>query len=532
VPPAGRKTRRTQGKNHGAGGLQPAAADKTGRKTMQASYLNIIRAALLVTAFMLAVSTARAGTIIVNTTADGLVAVPPGQPYPCTLRDAITAANTNRATGGCVRGEASPVVDTILFLLGTGTPSIRLQSMLPPITEPVVIRGDSFGATRVELNGSAASIRAALTGQRAHGLFVATGASTIRNLVINRFNGNGIVLTKNSDAGHIEHFSPPEITDPSLPVLPPCLAWPAEPDCPGSGGSGADSPPSVGADARNRIIGCFIGTDASGRLALGNGSGLFTAGLVTTTNEHTIGGPAAAERNVISGNFGHGIILGGRGHWVRGNFIGTDVGGALPLGNQFDGVNVAGGQYSTGLGAIGANLNAADTQCLMAISSNGAVTNDRRECGNRIAFNQRNGVSGGYNYYTFLSNTIFANGSLGLDVELFGQTPNAAGGSRNFPAFTFLWREFNLQTQTFGSRVFGTLTNSFSQPVTLQFFHSPACDPSGHGEGQTYLGAITLPGNGAFSFFVPYTSGVITATATTLNPGTPRTSEFSACLPL
>lgn len=499
---------------------------------MQVSYSNIIRAALFVTALMLGAVTARAATLIVNTTADGLVPVPPGQPYPCTLRDAITAANTNRAVGGCARGEAAPVVDTILFNLGAGTPSIRLASMLPAITERVFIRGDSFGATRVELNGSSASVRAALTGQRAHGLFLATGDSTIRNLVINRFNGNGIVLTKNSDAGHIEYFTPPEITDPSIPVLPPCLAWPAEPDCPSSGGGGADSPPSVGADARNRIIGCFIGTDASGTLALGNGSGLFTAGIVTTTNEHTIGGPTAAERNVISGNFGHGIILGGRGHWVRGNFIGTDVSGTLPLGNQFDGVNVAGGQYSTGLGAIGANLNTLDTQCLMAINSNGVVTNERRECGNRIAFNQRNGVSGGYNYYTFLSNAIFANGSLGLDVELFGQTPNAANSSRNFPVFTFMLREFNVQTQTFGSRVIGTLTNASSQPVTLQFFHSPACDPSNYGEGQTYLGSITLPGNGAFSFFVPYTSGVITATATTLNPGTPRTSEFSACLPL
>jgi titin len=420
----------------------------------------------------------------------------------------------------------------ILFNLGAGTPSIRLASTLPAITEPVFIRGDSFGATRVELNGSDASLRAALTGQRAHGLFLATGDSTIRNLVINRFNGNGIVLTKNSDAGHIEHFTPPEITDPSIPAQPPCLAWPAEPDCPASGGSGADSAQSVGADGRNRIIGCFIGTDASGALALGNGSGLFTAGIVTTTDMHTIGGPAAAERNVISGNFGHGIILGGRGHWVRGNFIGTDVSGTLLLGNQFDGINVAGGQYSTGMGAIGANLNTLDTQCLMAINNNGVVTNDRRECGNRIAFNNRNGISGGYNYYTFLSNAIFSNGSLGLDVEQFGQTPNATGSSRNFPVFTFLWREFNLQTQTLGSRVFGALTNASSQKVTLQFFHSRACDPSNHGEGEVYLGSITLPGNGAFSFFVPYTSGVITATATTTNPGAPRTSEFSACLPL
>jgi hypothetical protein len=63
---------------------------------------------------------------------------------------------------------------------------------------------------------------------------------------------------------------------------------------------------------------------------------------VTTTDAHVIGGSTAAERNVISSNNGHGIILGGSYHQVRGNFIGLDASGALPVGNLFDGVNVAG----------------------------------------------------------------------------------------------------------------------------------------------------------------------------------------------
>jgi hypothetical protein len=215
---------------------------------------------------------------------------------------------------------------------------------------------------------------------------------------------------------------------------------------------------------------------------------------------------------------------------VRGNFIGTDVSGTLPLSNQFDGINVAGGRYSSAHGAIGANLDTMDAQCAMVINSNGVVTNDRKECGNRIAFNNRNGISGGFNYSAFLSNSIFSNGSLGIDVDLFGLSQNTANGSRNFPALTGWRREFNLQTQTVGTRVFGTLTNSISQSVTLQFFRSSSCDPSNHGEGQLYLGSITLTGNGAFSFYVPWVDGVITATATSL--GSPQTSEFSACLPI
>lgn len=499
--------------------------------------LNTIRffqAALAGLAIILATgaaSSARAATITVNTTSDGFILTLPGQPLPCRLRDAITAANTNSAVGGCVKGDPSPVVDTILFKLGAGTPTIRPRFMLPVITEPVIIWGDSGGATRVEINGSDASWRAALLGQRAHGLFLVTGESTIRNLVINRFNGNGIVLTTDA-GGHITDFTPPTITDPTIPAEPPCFARPAEPDCPPGGGSGGPSlPPIGGADARNKVIGCFIGTDATGTVALGNGSGLDTAGIATDTDMHTIGGTTAAERNVISGNHGHGIILGGRGQWVRGNFIGTDISGTLPLGNQFDGINVAGGQFSNGVGVIGANTNATDAQCGMVINSSGVVTNDRRECGNKIAFNNRNGISGGFNLYGFLSNSIFSNGELGIDVDQFGVTPNAANRSRNFPVLTWWRREINLQAGIFGTRVGGSITNFTGPAVVIQFFHSPSCDSSNHGEGQTYLGSITLPGNGTFSFFVPGTGGVVTATATK-RFGAAVTSEFSACLPI
>ncbi|MGH9769558.1 MAG: hypothetical protein ACREAB_19200, partial [Blastocatellia bacterium] len=372
-------------------------------------------------------SVAQAAPIIVNSAADGNSPTsPPWLPPPppaCTLRDAITAANTNQVVRGCAKGDPSPVVDTILFNLGAGTPTIRLTTMLPVITEPVTIQGDSGGATRVELDGSKASQNAAFSGARAHGLFLVIGDSTIRNLVINRFNGNGIVLTKNTGGGATS-FTPPPITDPSNTNPPPCLARPAEPDCqPGGGGGDPSNPPPYdNTGANNKVIGCFIGTDGAGTIALGNGSGLLTAGIVTTTNSHTIGGPTAAERNVISGNIGHGIILGGNNHKVRGNFIGLDAGGLSPLGNLFDGINVA---NSLGFGAIGASI---DSRGRLDCDSLPDV-----QCGNRIAFNARNGISGGFNFHTFLSNSIFSNGALGIDVGPFGLTPNSPGSSGNFP---------------------------------------------------------------------------------------------------
>src|SRR5215469_15968218 len=86
-----------------------------------------MRAALVMVmaaTFALMLSTAaRATTITVNSLAD------PGRAEICALRDAITAANTRKATHGCVAGTGN---DTINFSV-TGT--IRLGSTLPHITD-------------------------------------------------------------------------------------------------------------------------------------------------------------------------------------------------------------------------------------------------------------------------------------------------------------------------------------------------------------------------------------------------------------
>jgi CSLREA domain-containing protein len=118
---------------------------------------------------------ATAATITVNSTAD--VAANDGA---CTLREAITAANSNTASGAAV-GECAAGAsgaDTIVFNIGTGTPTITLTSGLPSLVEAMTINGNTGGATRVELNGN---------GITANGLFLDGNANTIRNLVINRF---------------------------------------------------------------------------------------------------------------------------------------------------------------------------------------------------------------------------------------------------------------------------------------------------------------------------------------------------------
>ncbi len=86
------------------------------------------------------VTVAHGATIVVNSVSDT------ADPGNCTLREAITAANTNTPVGACTAGSPYPAVDTItigfsrLVCLTSGC-TIALQSPLPTISEDVIITG-------------------------------------------------------------------------------------------------------------------------------------------------------------------------------------------------------------------------------------------------------------------------------------------------------------------------------------------------------------------------------------------------------
>jgi hypothetical protein len=89
----------------------------------------------------------------------------------------------------------------------------------------------------------------------------------------------------------------------------------------------------------NTIQGNYIGTDASGSVALGNSSGIFLGENVTNT---LIGGTQAGARNVISGNREHGIwIQSTSDNVIQGNYIGTNAAGTAALANGGNGVHIA-----------------------------------------------------------------------------------------------------------------------------------------------------------------------------------------------
>jgi uncharacterized repeat protein (TIGR01451 family) len=277
-------------------------------------------------------------------------------------------------------------------------------------------------------------------------------------------------------------------------------------------GNEVDGVQVAGAGSSNNLIqGNFIGTDVSGTADLGNARlGVLISASATSNN---VGGTSDAARNVISGNDGFGVQIATTGtsnNTVQGNFIGTDASGTAALGNS-EGVHISLGASGNSIGGF----------------ASGA--------GNVIAFNSLNGITvedAGGN--SILSNSIFSNSLLGIDLGADGATPNDAGdidaGANNLQNFPQLISA----TVSLGSTIIqGTFNSTPNTIFTLQFFSNTDCDDSGFGEGQQLIGTRTIGtdagGNALINFSFPGQFGLpVTMTATDQSG---NTSEFSKCEP-
>jgi titin len=92
------------------------------------------------------------------------------------------------------------------------------------------------------------------------------------------------------------------------------------------------------------VQGNYVGTNPTGTAAMRN----FVNGLYIVGSDNLIGGTTAAARNIISGNTGTGVGISGTSIRVQGNYIGTDVTGTRALGNG-TGVASAGSVMTGGL---------------------------------------------------------------------------------------------------------------------------------------------------------------------------------------
>ncbi|MCI0618095.1 FG-GAP-like repeat-containing protein [bacterium] len=317
----------------------------------------------------------------------------------------------------------------------------------------------------------------------------------------------------------------------------------------------------------NLIQGNYIGTDVSGLLDVGNGTG-----VSINANNNTVGGTTSILRNIISGN-GSGIqITNCTDNFIQGNFIGTDVSGTASIANNAAGViilaaanNTIGGSTTGAGNVISGNdffglVIAENTSSSNQVIQNfigtqsdgvnplgngihgiyfgnpaGTFANNNLIESNTIAFNSGDGIYGQVGTGNQLtSNIIFSNTGLGIDLGTDGVAANDSGDADNGANNLQNYPVLNSAVNSSGNiDIDGSLNSTASSSFTLEFFATVSCDPSGSGEAETFLGSTTVntdaTGNVSFnsSFPISIPSGqFITATAT---DSFGNTSEFSAC---
>ncbi len=268
--------------------------------------------------------------------------------------------------------------------------------------------------------------------------------------------------------------------------------------------------------------GNFIGTDASGTLAVPN----LQDGIEMDGVAHTVGGATPGLGNLISGNGDRGIDFSVDGGIIAGNLIGVAIDGVTPLGNSEGGVLISGDDNRIGgLGAGEGNLIAFNDSAINAADVGGVAISAGPNIGNAI-----------------LGNSIHSNTGLGIDLTRDGVSGNdgddSDSGSNNLQNFPVLDDTPTL-TGAASTSVSGRLQSVPSTDFRLEFFASDNCDTAGFGEGQTFIATIdvTTDGDGQAAFDENFgTSSVdpgwfVTATATRLDGSADpvETSEFSQC---
>ena len=354
-----------------------------GRKRIWSPALVATAAALIASA-----PAASAATITVNdagdTTADDGV---------CTLREAITAANTNAASGAtpgeCAAGEDGPAVrDAIQFGLTAGFHVISPGSALPVATDTVEIDGTNGAAgARIRIDGTSA-------GALAKGIVITTGSdgSYVHDLAITNFDTDGLYLFSSSnvteDVVSGTNLAGTDATsgngDNGIEVL-------GDDNQIEDSVSSANGSYGIYIDYRadgTTITGSRIGTTRDGTADLGNAfNGITIASdsleaaddtTIGGTTGLTAGGDCTGDCNVIAGNTFDGIQESSAavpitGTEITGNHIGTDLAGTAAVANGRDGIIVQGVIQATSISRNQVGGNAAEGILISPTSTTGAT---------------------------------------------------------------------------------------------------------------------------------------------------------------
>ncbi len=287
------------------------------------------------------------------------------------LMEAILAANNTGAA------------DTINFnIAGAGPHTIIVTAALPTITNQVTIDGSSEPDWTT--NGNRPIVILDGNNLAADGLVLTASAdgSIIRGLVIRDFGGDGIEIQANSNG--------------------------------------------------NTIAGNYIGRLNTSGTDAGAGEANTGAGINVLGANNTIGGLTTADRNVLSGNTSHGILItgaGATGNTVAGNYVGLTASGTIALGNGIDGIAIVSASANTigGVTAMHQNVVAANMDDGVQIQDgdNNIVEGNRigtDNSGNVDLGNLDDGIAidTDSDNNQIIGNQISGNSSSGIDVGAVG----------------------------------------------------------------------------------------------------------------
>jgi hypothetical protein len=534
--------------------------------------------------------------------AAGAVAAP-GQAAFHGVLASFTVSNTNNSGAGSLRqaiidANAAGGADTINFAIGAfnSQQTILVASALPALTGATVIDGASQGvpgAHNIILDGGNGNY---------DGLELTASASgsTVSGLVIRNFGQEGIQIDANSNnnfirGNYIGQLGGDGLIGPagsgnrtgilvlggaSVNTLGGATAADRNVI---SGNDGGGAFEGIGIELNSTdsttVQGNYIGTDASGNVAVGNvNAGILVRGLGLSSQ---IGGFGAGEANVIAGNPLHNVWITNAGPVVLfANHIGLGADGSTVLGNSLDGIlvegSVNGGNFTrnviAGAGRNGIRIDG--TVMNLFMSSNRIGTDDAGTANwgsgqDGVYMGNTAAIGGGPSNVVFilntvafsgqagpnhagvrvdasvtgtnplLINTIYASSGLGIDIGAPGAQANDLGDAdagandlQNFPlvhSATITGGQINLSI---------SLNSRPSTTYTIDFFGVPANSAdSGADEGNVYLSSIdvTTDANGNVAATTSLAAGAlllgdrVTATATRrVGGGYGGTSEFSA----
>jgi CSLREA domain-containing protein len=461
-----------------------------------------------------------AATITVTGTGDSIAV-----DGACTLREAITAANTNVASGDCPAGTVG--LDQIHFAIGGGgAQSVVLSAPIGDIVDPVTIDATTqpgyAGAPLIEVFGSYIETSPMFIVQ------MAGGGSTFRGLILRSvFSGTSIELRSSGNVVASNYFGTNGTTFSDL------------------GGVGVSVVGTVGFPASNNVIGGVAAADRN----------LFSASAASGASVVAVSGAIADANSVLGNDFGWNAaktaglgalnqpigVSGATNTIIRGNSIVNSFGAGISIvlasativqSNQIGAIGPAAGNHLGGImissstgtivgaatsGGTGGNLivgNGTLHPQGAAVIIFGDDSSGNRISGNSMSFN---GLPPG----------------IGIDLYPYGATANDAcdpdagpNGLQNKPVLTSAVAVVANGTVI----VDGSLNSTASASYTIELYANP---PGTGDQGHQYIGAVGVTTdagcNGTFTStiaFVPPADGW-TIMATAIDGGN-NTSEMSA----